>query len=77
MGQSGSGFRIDSHPLIRYNARQSRAGWTYGSSRFFMDTSANPFFGRIAALRGARTLAVPQVLSRVLRSVRLALHPEQ
>jgi hypothetical protein len=31
--------------------------------------------GRIAALRGARNLAVLLVLSRLLRSVRLALHP--
>jgi len=31
--------------------------------------------GRIAALRGARILAVLLVLSRILHSVRLALHP--
>jgi len=33
-------------------------------------------FGRIAALRGARTRAVLFVLSWVLCSMRLALHPE-
>jgi hypothetical protein len=33
-------------------------------------------FGRIAALRGARNLAYLQDMSRLLRSVRLALHPE-
>ena len=37
--------------------------------------SKNPFYGRIAALRSARPLAVLVILSRVLRSVRLALHP--
>jgi hypothetical protein len=31
--------------------------------------------GRIAALRGTRNLAVYRILSRLLRSVRLALHP--
>ena len=47
------------------------------SSRFFADTPANPFFERIAVLRGARTLVVLRVLSRVLRSWRLALHLEK
>jgi len=42
-----------------------------------MNTSINPFFGHIAALRGARSLAYPQDMSRVLRSVRLALYPEE
>jgi len=41
-----------------------------------MNTSPNSFFGRIAALRGARNLAYLQDMSRLLRSVRLALHPE-
>jgi len=36
----------------------------------------NPFFGRIAALRGARPLAYLQDMSRVLCAVRLALYPE-
>ena len=31
--------------------------------------------GRIATLRGTRNLAVYRILSRFLRSVRLALHP--
>jgi hypothetical protein len=47
------------------------------SSRFFADTPANPFFERIAVLCGARTLVVLRVLSRVLRSWRLALHLEK
>ncbi|BBI99661.1 hypothetical protein FGKAn22_13540 [Ferrigenium kumadai] len=42
-----------------------------------MSTSENSFFGRIAALRGARFLAYPNDMSRSLRSVRLALHPEK
>jgi hypothetical protein len=42
-----------------------------------MNTSINPFFGRIAALRGARSLAYLSGMSRLLRSVRLALHPEK
>ncbi len=37
----------------------------------------NSLFGRIAVLRGARTLAVLYALSRVLRAARLALHPEK
>jgi len=41
-----------------------------------MNTSRNPFFGRIAALRGARSLAYPIDMSLSLCSVRLALHPE-
>ena len=35
------------------------------------DTSINAYFGRIAALRGTRNLAVYCILSRFLRSVRL------
>ena len=35
----------------------------------------NCLHGRIAALRGARNLAVYRILSRFLRAVRLALHP--
>ena len=27
---------FDASPLIRYNAHQFKAGWTQGSSRFFM-----------------------------------------
>jgi hypothetical protein len=58
-----------------------------------METSINPFFGRIAALqqsyaicypasrmqncqRGAHSLAYHHGMSRSLRAVRLALHPE-
>ncbi len=41
-----------------------------------MKTSINPFFGRIAALRGTRSLAYQNGMSRSLCSVRLALHPE-
>ena len=41
-----------------------------------METVINLFFGRIAALRGARSLAYQHGMSRSLRSVRLALHPE-
>lgn len=36
----------------------------------------NTFFGRITSLRGTRNFAVPLVLSRFLRSVRLVLHPK-
>jgi hypothetical protein len=39
-------------------------------------TFTNPSFGRIAALRGARFLAYRLDMSRSLRAVRLALHPE-
>jgi hypothetical protein len=42
-----------------------------------METSSNPFFGRIAALRGARSLAYQRGMSRSLRALRLALHPEK
>ncbi len=42
-----------------------------------METSINPFFGRIAALRGARFFVYPNGMSQSLRSVRLALHPEK
>jgi hypothetical protein len=41
-----------------------------------MTTSENSFFGRFAALRGARFLAYLNGMSRSLCSVRLALHPE-
>lgn len=41
-----------------------------------MSTSKTSFFGRIAALRGARFLDYLNGMSRSLRSVRLALHPE-
>jgi hypothetical protein len=41
-----------------------------------MGTSINTFFGRITALRGTRNLAVYRILSRLLRSVRLVLHPK-
>jgi hypothetical protein len=41
-----------------------------------MSMSINSFFGRIAVLRGARSLAYLYGMSRSLRSVRLALHPE-
>jgi len=41
-----------------------------------MGTAINTFFGRITALRGTRNLAVYCILSRFLRSVRLALHPK-
>ena len=41
-----------------------------------MGTFVSPSLGRIAALRGARPLAYRHDMSRVLRSVRLALHPE-
>jgi hypothetical protein len=54
-----------------------------------MSTSINTFFasisfadcllkalGRITALRGTRNLAVYCILSRLLRSVRLVLHPK-
>ena len=36
----------------------------------------NRIFRRIASLRGTHPLAVLYVLSRVLRSVRLTLHPK-
>jgi hypothetical protein len=36
-----------------------------------MNTSINPLFGRITALRGTRSLVVYRILSRLLRSVRL------
>lgn len=36
----------------------------------------NHIFSRIASLRGTHPLAVPFVLSRVVRSVRHALHPK-
>ena len=36
----------------------------------------SPFFGRIAALLGARSFAYPNGMFQSLRSVRLALHPE-
>jgi len=42
-----------------------------------MDNPINPFYGRIAALRGARTLAYLKDMSRALRAVRLALHPAE
>ena len=41
-----------------------------------MTTSINPFFGRIAALHGARSFAYQDGMSRSLRAMRLALHPE-
>ncbi|MBM3351034.1 MAG: lipoprotein signal peptidase [Betaproteobacteria bacterium] len=36
----------------------------------------NHFLWRITALCGTRNLAVYRILSRFLRSVRLALHPQ-
>ena len=42
-----------------------------------METLINCLCGRIAALRGARNLDYPIDMSRLLRSVRLALHPAQ
>jgi hypothetical protein len=42
-----------------------------------IETSINPFFARIAALRGDRSLAYQRGMSRSLRAVRLALHPEK
>jgi len=42
-----------------------------------MNTSRNPFFGRIAALRGARSFAYPIDMSLSLCSVRLALSPRR
>lgn len=42
-----------------------------------METRNKCLHGRIAVLRGTRNLAVLYVLSRLLRSVRLALHPAQ
>ena len=41
-----------------------------------MTTSVNPFFGHIAALHGARSFAYHDGMSRSLRVMRLALHPE-
>ena len=41
-----------------------------------MNTSINSFFGRIAALHGARSLAYQNGMSRSLCAMRLALHPE-
>jgi hypothetical protein len=41
------------------------------------EISINPFFGRIAVLRGAHSLAYQRGMSRSLRAVRLALHPEK
>jgi len=41
-----------------------------------MSAPINSFFGRTAALRGAHSFAYPFGMSRSLRSVRLALHPE-
>ena len=47
-----------------------------------MGSPINPFFGRIALLRGAKTLRVqqnphvPERTFRLLRVARLALHPE-
>jgi len=41
-----------------------------------MNPSINPFFWRIAALHGARSFAYQIGMSRSLRSMRLALHPE-
>ena len=40
-------------------------------------TQINCLCGRIAALRGAQNLDCPFGMSRLLRSVRLALHPAQ
>lgn len=42
-----------------------------------METSINSFFGRIAALHGARSFVYPYGMSQSLCSVRLALHPEK
>ncbi len=41
-----------------------------------MNAPINSFFGRIAALRGAHSFAYQYGMSRSLRAVRLALHPE-
>jgi hypothetical protein len=41
-----------------------------------MSVPINSFFGRIAALHGARFLAYPFGMSRLLRAMRLALHPK-
>ena len=43
-----------------------------------MNASINPFFGRIAALRGARSFVylIDIDMPRSLCSVRLALHPK-
>ncbi len=41
-----------------------------------MNAAINPFFGRIAVLRGAPSFAHLNGMSQSLRSVRLALHPE-
>ncbi len=41
-----------------------------------INTCINPFFGRIAALRGARSFAYQSGMSRSLRAMRLALHPK-
>ncbi len=41
-----------------------------------METSINSFFGRIAALRGARSFVYQSGMPQSLCSVRLALHPE-
>ena len=59
---------FDSTPAIGYNASLPKRDGLNSSSRFFTVIPANPFFERIAVLRGARTLAVLRVLSRVLRS---------
>jgi hypothetical protein len=40
-----------------------------------MDAPINPFCGRITSFRGARILAHLPDMSRMLRAVRLALHP--
>jgi len=42
-----------------------------------MNTPINSFFGRIAALHGARSVAYLFDMSRSLRAMRLALHPEK
>ena len=41
-----------------------------------MGTPINPFFGRIASLRGARNPHVPGRTFRLLCAARLALQPE-
>jgi hypothetical protein len=41
-----------------------------------IDACINPFFGRIAALHGARSVAYQRGMSRSLRAMRLALHPK-
>jgi len=72
-----SGFNLMRPLLSAIMLRYQKRDGLNSSSRFFADTPANPFFERIAVLCGARTLVVLRVLSRVLRSWRLALHLEK